>query len=334
MRLPARRLGLSILLALSVPSDGLLAQGSDPVVAAQAALDAGDPEKAIDILKPVLRRDGKNARALLVRSTANCELGELESCRKDLDQALKLDPTLRQGWLNRSGIAIAERRYDDALVALVEAEKLDPSAPDNALNQGAVLLLQGKLEPASARFESYLAANPRSADAHYLVATNFAHAGYSALAVQYLGRAVDLDERSRVRARADANFADLGTNKAFAQLLAVDGFRPPAGSSTASRIYRTAFRGRGSLLLTSVLNALQLGRTPMDPRVEVTDEWALLWADLRIKLAKHGEEETALELSAPPGAFSAAAWDRRTREFFEAVDLELLKLERRPPGVP
>lgn len=334
MRFPARRLAFVVLLAVAGAPAGFLAQGSDPVVAAQAALDAGDPEKAIDILKPVLRRDGKNARALLVRSTANCQLGELESCRKDLDQALKLDPTLRQGWLNRSGIAIAERRYDDALAALAEAEKLDPAASDNLLNQGAVLLLQGKLEPASARFESYLAANPRSADSHYLVATNFAHAGYSALAVQYLGRAIELDERARVRARTDANFADLTTNKAFAQLLAFDGFRAPAGSSTAARIYSTRFHGTDSPLLTSVLNALQLARTPMDPRVEVTDEWALLWADVRIKLAKRGEQETALELSAPPGAFTAAAWDRRTRDFFEAVELELLKLERRPAGVP
>jgi tetratricopeptide (TPR) repeat protein len=308
------------------------AAGADAVAAAEKALAAGQPEEAMEMLAPVLKRDGKNARALLARSTANCQMGELADCRKDLDRALAIDPTLRQGWLNRSALAIADKRYDDALAALAEAERLDPAAPDNALNQGAVLLLQGQLEAASARFERHLAAQPRSADAYYLVATNFALAGYSALAVQHLGRAIELDERSRVRARGDANFADMGENRAFAQLLATDSFRIAPGSAIATRVYRTRYRGGASPLLTAVLNTLQLARTPMDPRVEVTDDWALLWADVRIKLVKRGEEETAIELSAPPGAFTEAAWNRRSRELFEAVDLELLKQEKRAPA--
>lgn len=317
--------------SLLAPPQSLPAQSPQALLAdAEAALTQGQPERALEILAPLLKRETKNAPALLARSTANCQLGEIEACRKDLDRALALDPTLRQGWLNRSGLAIAEKRYDDALTALVEAEQLDPAAPDNALNQGAVLLLQGKLDAASARFERHLAANPDSADAFYLVATNFALAGYSALAVQHLGRAIELDERSRVRARSDANFAEMSSNRALAALFATDSFRPPAGSSTATRIYRSPWRGAASQLLTAVLNALQVSRTPMESRVEVTDEWALLWTDVRIKLAKRGDAETGLELSAPSGRFTPASWNRRTSELFDAVELELLRLEKRP----
>lgn len=324
-----------LLLLASLDSPGRAQPGgSDLVAAAEAALAAGLPDRAIELLGPLLKREPKNARALLVRSTANCQIGEIEVCRRELDRAIAADPKLRQGWLNKSGLAIAEKRYDDALAALAEAEKIDPAASDNAINQGAVLLLQGKLADASARFEQHLAANPRSADAYYLVATNFALAGYSALAVQHLGRAIELDERSRVRARGDANFAEMASNRSFAELLSTDRFRRAPGSSIAQRVYRTPYRGSGSTLLTAVLNALQLARTPMDSRVEVTDDWALLWADLRLKLVRRGEQETVLELSAPPGAFSAPAWDRRSQALFDAVEIELLKLDKRPQSVP
>lgn len=308
--------------------------GSDPLAAAQQALDVGDSERALALLVPILKREPRNARALLLRSTARCIGGELDDCRKDLDQALALDPTLRQGWLNRAGLAIADKRYDDAIVALAEAERLDTSASDNAINLGAVYLLQGKLEAASREFERHLVANSRSADAYYLVASNFALAGYSALAAQHLGRAIELDERSRVRARGDANFAELASSRPFQTLLTTDSFVPPAGSPSASRIYRSPYKGAGSPLLVAVLNTLQISGTPMDSTVEVTDEWALLWSDARIKLARRSDLETAVELSAAPGTFTPETWDRRSRELYDGIERELLKLERSGLGRP
>ncbi len=308
--------------------------GGDPLAAAQQALDAGNSERALDLLAPILKREPKNARALLLRSTARCIGGELDDCRKDLDQALALDPTLRQGWLNRAGLAIADKRYDDAIAALAEAEKLDPPASDNPINLGAVYLLQGKLEAASREFERHLVANARSAEAYYLVATNFALAGYSALAAQHLGRAIELDERSRVRARGDANFSELASSRPFQALLTTDSFVPPAGSSSASRIYRSPYKGSSSPLLVAVLNVLQISGTPMDSSVEVTDEWALLWSDARIKIARRSELETAVELSAAPGRFTPEAWNRRSRELYDGIERELLKLERSGLGRP
>ena len=307
---------------------------SGPLAAAQQAVDAGDSERALALLAPILQREPANAGALLLRSTARCIGGDLDLCRADLDRALELDPSLRQGWLNRAGLAIADKRYDDAITALTQAEKLDPGASDNAINLGAVYLLQGKLEPASREFERHLVANARSADAYYLVATNFALAGYSAFAAQNLGRAIELDERSRVRARSDANFAELASTRPFQVLLTSDTFVPPAGSASASRMYRSPYKGADSPLLVAVLNALQIAGTPMDPKVEVTDDWALLWSDVRIKIARRSDQETAVELSAAPGKFSAEAWDRRSRELYESIERELLKLGRSGLGRP
>ena len=326
-----RRPALALAAFASLLSSVALAQpgAGDSVAAAQAALDRGQTEEALRLVEPVLRRDGKNARALLVRSTARCMEGDLDACRTDLDQALALDPALRQGWLNRSALAIAAKRYDDALAALAEAERLDPQAPDNALNQGAVQLLAGRLEPATAQFRRYLERNSGASDAWYLVATNYAFSGYAALAVQHLERAVALDERQRARARVDANFADLASHAGFQRLLATDAFQPPAGSATAARLYAVRWQGSSTRLLVAVLNALQLSGTPMDSRVEVADDWALLWADVRIKLVRASETETRLELTAAPGKYPGAAWEQRSQRLFSAVELELLKLERR-----
>lgn len=341
-RSSAFALGALLLVPAPTPASANLAASPSPAAeplaaslsAAQQALDNGDPDRALALVAPLLKKEPKNARALLLRSTARCVTGEVEECRKDLDRALALDPALRQGWLNRAGLAISEKRYDDAVAALTEAARLDPGASDNAINLGAVYLLQGKLEPASREFERHLAANSGSAGAYYLVASNFALAGYSALAAQHLGKAIELDERSRVRARSDPNFAEVGATRQFQTLLSTDSYRLPAGSSVASRIYRTPYRGSGSPLLVAVLNALQIAGTPMDANVEVADEWALLWCDVRIKLVRKSPEETALEFSAPPGAFAADAWDRRTRALYDSVDTELLKLERSGLGRP
>ncbi len=329
IRLIPRWLFSVALAALAIPA---LAQPQPTTTAAQTALDEGRVADALRLADAALARDPRDARALLVRSTARCMDGELDRCRADLDRALQLDPTLRQGWLNLSALAIADQRYGDALAALAQAERLDPSAPDNDLNQGAVLLLDGQLAPATEQFRDYLARNPSSADALYLVATNFALSGYAALALQHLERAIALDERSRVRARTDANFEDLAAAPAFQRLMSTDSYLPPPGSVTASREYEIAWSGAGTPLLVATLNALQTQGASLDPRVEVTGDWALLWSDVRIKISRRGGDRSVLEISAPPGRFSAAAWREKSERFFSAVDLELYKLEPRRGG--
>jgi len=327
------RIAAALVLSGLLASSTLSAQAplqpaaSDPVSRAERANDLQDPTSALELLAPHLRRSPKDARALLARSTAHCLLGALDECKADLEAALRIDPTLRPGWLNRSAIAIAEGRFDDAHAALVEAQKLDPSAPDNAINLGAVELLRGRLESATAQFRRHLESQPDSADAWYLVASNYAHAGYAALALQHLERAIELDERSRVRSRTDANFADLATHRDYIRLLSTDGFVPAPGSLIAEHDFPTRYGGAESPIVVAILNTLQLSRAPIDPRVEITADWALLWSDFRIKVVANPDDTTTLRVSAPPGRFSAAAWQSRTTAFFQSIEGQLLRLD-------
>jgi tetratricopeptide (TPR) repeat protein len=336
MKSPALAVALGLGLALSSGAPApAQSPPADPVAAAREALAAEDPEAAIALLEPFLKRDPRHAAALVERATAYCMLGDLEACETDLDRAVQADPTLRQAWLNRSAVALAEQRWDDALRDLREAERLDPGATDNALNQGAVELLRGDLPAATSQFQRYLAREPGAADAWYMVASNYAHGGYAALAVQHLERAVALDERSRVRARADANFAALAENRNFQRLLLTDSWQAPPGSLAAERVLRTRYLGADSPIVVAVLNTLQLSGMRFDRRVELTADWALFWSDFRIKITRNADDSTTLRLVAPPGLFSPSSWETRTASFFAEIEAQLLRLElaagRQPP---
>jgi tetratricopeptide (TPR) repeat protein len=313
------------LLAVPFAAPALAAEAPSTAVAeARELIDAQRPAEALAAVDRALAVDPDDAEALLVRSTARFMLGEVEAGREDLDRALVLDPELRQGWLNRGGLAVAEERYADALAAFQQAEQLDPRAPENDLNIGAVQLLQGDLEPASRRFERYLAGAGDSADGWYLVASNYALAGYAALAVEHLRGAVERDERSRRRSRTDPNFSGLSDNPSFLRLLATDSHRPPPGTLTAERIFDAPYDGGRGPLLPAVLDVLQLDDRPFDTQVEVTESWALIGGMVRIKVSDTLVGKGRVQLSAPPGTFGPEGWRQTVKGLLKQIQHRVL----------
>lgn len=301
------------------------------VAQARESLTAGDPERALALVAPLLEEQPDHPAALLVRSEANLMLGEIATGRSDLERSLALDPTQRQGWLNLAALEIADQRYDPALVAMRKARELDPGAPENELNLAAVELLAGRLPEASRGFAAYLARNPGSADAAYLVATNYALAGYAGLAAQHLQQAIANDERSRLRARNDPNFSAILGAPQIGKLLTEDSFVAPAGAYFAERSFPSRYAAPdGGPLLQSVLDAVQLAGETYDPRVEITPAWALLWGDLRIKITNRGDQGV-VELSASATAMKPEAWERRSQDLLQRIGAALaVRLARQP----
>lgn len=333
LRLAAGFLLILFLAPAVIPLQGALPKGKDQnkvqskgqsggkasasLTRAEQLLEQGDPQAALE----ELRQAGKGKdepRALLLRSTALLMLGDQEKGVAALDEALELDPTLRQGWLNRAALHIAAERYPEAQKALEKAQALDPSAEDNHLNLGAVLLLQGKLAPATEHFEAYLQQLPGSAEAAYLVATNFAVAGYVQLAVKNLRQAILLDERSRLRARTDSRFNGIADQAPYQRLLLEDPYEPPPGAYTARRAVPLGYGDDGSPLLGAVIDSLRAAGIPFDPRIEVTPNWAILWGELRVKVS--GDSKSGLvEVSAPADRLSPDRWRQTTAELFEQL---------------
>lgn len=311
------------------------AASEERLARAQRLLDEARPVAALAEIEPVLRRDPDDAEALLLRSTARFMEGDMEAGRADLERALAADPTLRQAWLNRAGLDIAEERYDDALEALERARELDPAAPDNPLNLGAVLLLQGRIEEATAHFERYLAGAGDSsgdpAEAHYLVAKNYAGQGYARLAVETLRRAVELDESYRLAARTDPSFQAVADAPEFQRLLQTDLHPPGPDHRVVRERYPVPYEGGEGSLLSAVLEALRLAGEPFDPRVEVTPRWALVHGDLRVKVSDAPADDGPagqLEISARTSAVPEAEWRSRIERLLEEVELALLRRRR------
>src|SRR5581483_668476 len=145
------------LFVLVVAAAARAAQG-DPaaqLAAAQAKIAQEDPQGALDILDPLVKKQPKLAQAYLLRATARLML-DTPGGKEDLDHAIQLDPTLRQAWLDRAGVAVAEKRYPAALADFQKARELQPDDPDALLNIAAVELLMGKLDDASKGFDAYL----------------------------------------------------------------------------------------------------------------------------------------------------------------------------------
>lgn len=296
---------------------------------AQRYLDAGQAEEALQVLDTKVGRQirGKGS-LLLLRSTAHFMAGDNDKGRRDLDAALRADPTLRQAWQNRAALDLSEERYGEALVALGQAERLDPRALDNHLNIGAVYLLRGEVAEAAERFGRYLSGGGGTAEGYYLVATNYATAGQAELAVQHLARAIELEETSRVAARGDAAFRPLIGTASYDRLMAASPKPPAAGSLIARRAFPSAYQGGGGKLLPAVLSALQLAGESFDPRVEVTESWALIWGE-RFRIVVRNQrtesgEEGLVEISAPAGSATPEAWEARTDDLFRRIRARLI----------
>jgi hypothetical protein len=66
-------------------------------------------------------------------------------------------------------------------------------------------------------------------------------------------------------------------------------------------------------------------RVPYDRRVELTPEWALVWADVRIKVVRHGTDQSVIEVSAPPASFTPQAFQSRVDSLLGRTRAMLLR---------
>ena len=306
-----RRCVLSLLLVGSGGAAMLAAQGTgdETIGQARSLLEQERAAEARALLEPLANATPPSAEALFLLSNAHFVLGEAAAGRAALERTVELDPSLRDAWVTLGALDLAEGRYEAALAAFRRAQQLDPGADDNLVNLGATHLLLGDLAGASRHFNGYLAERRSDGMAYYLVAKNYAVGEYWELTVQHLEASFLLDETLRRVARRDPTFAGAASYPSFVELMDTDSFRPAAGSHLRSEAFSGTYDGSHGVLLRATLNALQLAGRPFDPNVEVTDRWALIWAEARMKLS-NGDTGGRIDFSAPADAFSADDWTR------------------------
>ncbi len=301
-----------------------MAQSVD-LSATERALEQGDGERALALVQPLLERKPKSAPALLARSTAYFLVGDRAAGERDLERALALDRTLRQGWLNLGALRLADGQGELALEAFQTARALDPQAVENGLNIGAVQLLLGRLDAAAPEFSQYLSVSGDSGEAHLLVAQNYALVGALPLATTHAAAAIDRDERLRLELRTNPAFALALDDPDFQALLARDSYRAKAGSLTVSRDFEVAYELQNPTVVGAVVDALNGLAMPFDPRIEATPSWALIWTEgVRIKVSPgKAPGHSSVQLTAPPRSHSRDQWQALVDRVFDRVEYEL-----------
>lgn len=283
----------------------------------QQMIDAGEPGRALDLLARLIGSK-PTPEQLMLRGTARLMLGELKGGSADLERSLELDPTLRQGWVNLGGLEIAEGNYKAAEKAFRKAYKLAPSIPDSHLNLGAALMLLGKRVEAESHFNQYLNLEGGSAEAHFLVATNYAIGDLEHLAIEALEEAIRQDERMRMRARRDNRFLTLDSLE-YRVLLNTDDYVPPPGHHRVEAAFKQPYDRQSGELLYAVLESMREVGLSYDPEVEAAAKWAIVWGDLRIKLRSQDNGTGVISLSAAPERFSQDEFHRISQRLFREI---------------
>lgn len=301
----------------------------DPIAEARRMLEEERAAEALQLLKPLADRDDASPEVLFLLSNAYFVLGDTSTGRLALDRSIARDPSFREAWITRAALDLAEGQLEQALSGFRTAQRLDPTAADNEINLGATYAIMGDLGNASRQFNSYLSRNRSDTMAYYLVAKNYAMASQWELTVQHLRAAIQLDEKTRRLARRDPVFGPISDYEPFRALLATDTYQPAPGSHLRTESFDEAYDGGHGILLRAVLNALQFSGRPFDPNVEVTDQWALIWSELRIKLTNSPSGGGRLEFSAPATSYHPEQWTRQTDELVGWIREQLARLKMR-----
>ncbi|MEL6152085.1 MAG: tetratricopeptide repeat protein, partial [Chloroflexota bacterium] len=200
-------LTLAMLAALPVVA---FAQDDDPLADAEALLEEGEFEDAVEAYTEILDGDEENVDALIGRSEAYIALGEERRALADARRAVTLAPDNPDAYIAR-GAALLATDIDAALEDFSEATRLDPEYAEAYLVLAQVYSALGQGSQALANYDAAIEIEPENAD--YVYARGLLHYNMGnleeALADYDAAIEIDPDNADYYFSRAYVNF-DLG----------------------------------------------------------------------------------------------------------------------------
>jgi Flp pilus assembly protein TadD len=193
--------GLASLLAGCVPGGAQAGFGGAPGVnVADAALDGGMPQTALNVTRSILQSDPRNVGALMRQAAALTELSQPDAAMEAYRRALAVDPAMPAALL---GLGRLELARGSAADAERDFSKLLAGAPNDraALNDlGVALDLQGRHAAAQQAYARLLRIDPDNRAAAVNQALSFSLSGQAGRSVALLrGPASQADATPRVR---------------------------------------------------------------------------------------------------------------------------------------
>jgi tetratricopeptide (TPR) repeat protein len=133
--------------------------------AAQAWLQADEPEKALAALDSALALKPKDESLHIDRLVALGQSGDFEGAVSESDAILDLDPKSSDAWLYRAGALREMGLPDQALDAIGEAMRLKPDDPAILLERGSIRRAAGDGPGARADWQKVLDVAPATPEA-------------------------------------------------------------------------------------------------------------------------------------------------------------------------
>ena len=181
------------LLLLLAQADTLANPMADPMEEGRKALDANQFERAADLFRQVVSRDGSDYVGHFHLALAYSLLKDDAHAVAEYEQTLKLKPNLYQAELNLGISLLRQGRAANAVKPLESAVAQKPAELQPRVKLGAAYLATKQFTDAEKAYAAGVAAAPQSADAQLGLAKAIAAQGRLAEAAPSFERAAALD---------------------------------------------------------------------------------------------------------------------------------------------
>jgi len=132
----------------------------DPAAALNDAIQRGDWPAAEALLRPIVRKDRRNAMTQLQLGTAIARQGRMDEALECFDRAAKINPRMPEIQFERGQALLALDRVEEARGAFERVLKVAPGDPAVLANLAMIAKIEGRLDEAVTAFDKLLA-NPR-----------------------------------------------------------------------------------------------------------------------------------------------------------------------------
>ncbi len=137
----------------------------ETLTAAQAALEAKDYARAVELLESYLTRDPSHVGARFNLAYSYSLLGQLAEAITAYRKTLELDPKLFQAYLNLGLLLLQEGAPAEAVKALVQAVELRPEHVPGRLAYAEALARSGDKKRGRAQYQEVMAREPQNVEA-------------------------------------------------------------------------------------------------------------------------------------------------------------------------
>ncbi|MCA9199050.1 MAG: tetratricopeptide repeat protein [Planctomycetales bacterium] len=139
-------------------------------LAANALLEAGETEKAMQQLQAILQADPQHVPALNSLGSAYLRLGQLPEAQSSLEKAVQLLPDFAPAHNNLGAVFQQQLDFEQAKIHYQRAIQLEPRYVKAINNLGVIFREEGRLTEAKRQFERVLAIDVTSVEGRYNLA--------------------------------------------------------------------------------------------------------------------------------------------------------------------